>query len=106
MKSITITIKNELPELLEAVCEHPKCPEWLKHDIWDSFSNRNTSLSYKAAHWASVLDGLDGEELKDDRETGICQNPGCNNVIDVMGHCLECAERIVARFDSEAEVSQ
>ncbi len=106
MKNNTITIKNELPELLEAVCEHPKCPEWLKHDIWDSFSNRNSTMSYKAIHWASVLDNLDDHELKDDREPGICRRVGCNNVIDVMDHCLDCAEKIVARFDNKAEVAQ
>jgi hypothetical protein len=55
MKNNTITIKNELPELLEAVCEHPKCPEWLKHDIWDSFTEHHGAITYKADWWRAIL---------------------------------------------------
>ncbi|HEX8286785.1 MAG TPA: hypothetical protein VF556_02250 [Pyrinomonadaceae bacterium] len=63
MENSTITIKNELPELLEAVCNHADCPGWLQDVIWNGFNNRidATGLS---AHWFRYALG----ELKDSNE--------------------------------------
>jgi hypothetical protein len=57
--NITIKIKNELPELIEAVCLHKDCPEWLKDGIWDTFSEQNTALTFSATFWRAQLEGME-----------------------------------------------
>ncbi len=58
MKNNRITIKNELPELLEAICTHPDCPEWLQDAIWESFQNRTDLVIYTASWWRSQFDAM------------------------------------------------
>lgn len=54
--SKTITIKNELPELLATVCNHPDCPSWLSGEIWDSFNNRMLDFEYTANFFRYALE--------------------------------------------------
>lgn len=53
-----ITVKNELPELLEAVCNHPDCEDWLKDAIWDAVNNQNIYVTYEADYWRSQLNAM------------------------------------------------
>jgi hypothetical protein len=51
----TIRIKNELPELLEAVCTHEDCPDWLNEAIWDAVNDKNGKLSFSADYFRYAL---------------------------------------------------
>ncbi|MDQ3712213.1 MAG: hypothetical protein M3388_08355 [Acidobacteriota bacterium] len=53
-----IKIKNEVPELLEAVCIHKDCPEWLKEAIWEAFNNQNIKATFTADYWRGQFDGM------------------------------------------------
>ena len=55
-----IRVKNELPELLEAVCAHPDCRAWLKDAIWDAFSAQDLDVTFTAAYWRSSLEAING----------------------------------------------
>ncbi len=54
----TIKIKNELPELLEAICNHKDCPEWLTDAIWEAFNNQNIAVNYSATFWRAQFEGI------------------------------------------------
>jgi hypothetical protein len=54
----TIKIKNELPELLEAVCNHEDCPEWLTDAIWDAFNNQTMYCTYSADFWRAQFESI------------------------------------------------
>lgn len=54
----TIRVKNELPELLEAVWNHDDCPEWLAEAIWDAFSNRDMKMIGTANYWRSQFESM------------------------------------------------
>ena len=61
-----ITIKNKVPEILEALCENTDCPGWLKNDIWDSFNNVTSGdVSYKASFWRHILRSAPLEDRRD-----------------------------------------
>ncbi len=60
----TIRIKNELPELLEAVCTHNDCPEWLADTIWESFNNQGMSVTFSANFWRAQLESVIPEEAE------------------------------------------
>ncbi len=62
MKNSTIKIKNELPELLEAVCLHKDCPEWLRDDIWESFNNQSGRVTFAADWWRGQLASIPTEQ--------------------------------------------
>jgi hypothetical protein len=64
-KNSTIRVKNEMPELLEALCEHPDCPDWLKDGIWDVFNDQSITVSYKAAYWRSMLNDMVNQPRED-----------------------------------------
>jgi hypothetical protein len=51
----TIRIKNELPELLEAVCTHEDCPDWLSEAIWDAVNYKNGKMSYSVDYFRFAL---------------------------------------------------
>ncbi len=34
-----IKVKNTVPHLLSALCNHDDCPEWLKSKIWNTLSD-------------------------------------------------------------------
>jgi hypothetical protein len=57
-KNSTIKIKNKLPELLEAVCNHADCPEWLTDAIWDAFNNQHIAANYSATFWRAQLEAM------------------------------------------------
>lgn len=57
-KNTTIRIKNELPELLEAVCYHDDCPEWLRDAIWDAFNGQEMCISFSASWWRVQFESL------------------------------------------------
>ncbi len=54
----TIKIKNELPELLEAVCEHKDCPEWWKDGIWNLFNEQHTEVTFSADYWRAQFEAI------------------------------------------------
>jgi hypothetical protein len=58
-KNNMIRVKNELPELLEAVCHHEDCPDWLKDAIWDAFNEQNIGVSFTASWWRHMLESMD-----------------------------------------------
>jgi len=66
----TITINNELPELLEAVCSHDDCPSWLRNVIWDGFNDRIDGLSLTASYFRYAF-----EEVKDVADCRFCGQP-------------------------------
>ena len=49
-----IRVKNELPELLEAVCYHEDCPTWLKDAIWDAVNNQDQICIFTADYWRTI----------------------------------------------------
>jgi hypothetical protein len=57
-KNSTIKIKNKLPELLEAVCNHKDCPEWLQDGIWDLFGNQHHRVTFTANYWRSQFESM------------------------------------------------
>ena len=92
MEDNTITIKNELPELLEALCQHERCPDWLKNGFEDMFNRLGMRATWSATYWSSILemaetnDGFqtyysdDWEEEESDPERSTKQ-PAVENVI-------------------------
>lgn len=64
-----IRIKNELPELLEAVCRHDDCPNWLSDEIWNAFNNRMNGTADTAAFFRYALTEADDEDCP------ICDRP-------------------------------
>ncbi len=68
MKKInTVRIKNELPELLEAVINHPDCPDWLRESIWESI-NENSRVTFSADYIRLALASADASEPSQPRE--------------------------------------
>lgn len=65
-----IRIKNELPELLEALCNHDDCPRWLTDEIWDAFNNRNNSSPLSANYFRYLL-----EATSDAEDCEFCDRP-------------------------------
>ena len=53
-----IRVKNELPELLEAVCHHADCENWLKDGIWDLVNNQNLAVTFTADYWRAQLNAI------------------------------------------------
>lgn len=62
MKDNTIRIKNDLPHLLAAVCNHPECPDWLKDKIWDAVTAEATNVTYTLAHFQAAFEAIPNEE--------------------------------------------
>jgi hypothetical protein len=58
----TERIKNELPELLEAVCGHPDCPEWLYDGVWDLIGDKGGAVLYTANHFRAALEAVEVSE--------------------------------------------
>lgn len=52
----TIRIENTLPHLLEAIWNHPDCPDWLQNVIWDGVNDRCERTEMTATYWASQLE--------------------------------------------------
>ncbi len=44
-KQKIVRIKNELPELVEAICMHKDCPEWLYDGIWDLINDKGGMMA-------------------------------------------------------------
>ncbi len=61
-KQKTDTKKNELPELLEAICRHPDCPEWLYDGIWDLINDKGGAVLYTANHFRAALEAVEVSE--------------------------------------------
>jgi hypothetical protein len=61
-KQKTDRIENELPELLEAVCGHTDCPEWLYGGIWDLINDKGGAVLYTANHFRAVLEAAELSE--------------------------------------------
>ena len=53
-----IKVKNELPELLEAVCTHKDCPEWLKLGIWEAVNINPKSMFYLSIYWRGEFEAI------------------------------------------------
>lgn len=51
-----ITINNELPDLINAICQHPDCEDWLRDAIWDAFNNQNQGVVYSLSYWNAVVE--------------------------------------------------
>jgi hypothetical protein len=64
-------VSNEktLPELLEAVCTHTDCPQWLKHGIWDLFGEQSHTCQFTSEYWAMQFRAIReaNEEVPDDK---------------------------------------
>lgn len=69
MKRNMIRIKNELPELLEALCTHPDCPDFIQDAIWDAVSDRATSVTFSAAHWRAQFESIKAAARPDEEES-------------------------------------
>ena len=82
----TIKIKNELPELLEAVCNHKDCPEWLMDAIWDAINNQTMLCTYSADFWRAQFEAIPPKPRTDVavevREQ--CAKEGNSNVREFM----------------------
>ena len=61
-KQKTDRIKNELPELLEAICRHKDCPEWLYDGIWDLINDKGGAVLYTANHFRAALEAVEVSE--------------------------------------------
>jgi hypothetical protein len=73
-KQKTVRIKNELPELLEAICRHEDCPEWLYEGIWDLINDKGGAVLYTANHFRAALEGVGvSEQWEKERRLGIEQ---------------------------------
>lgn len=51
-------VKNNLPELLEAVCTHEDCPDWLSGMIWDKLNDRSQFDAYSASYFRHMLENI------------------------------------------------
>ncbi len=70
----TIRIKNELPELLEAVCGHTDCPEWLSDGIWDSINDKGGAVLYTANHFRAALESVKvSEQWEKERKSNVIE---------------------------------
>lgn len=45
-----LVIKNDVPNLLHALCNHQHCPEWLRGLIWDEMNERVESNAYSLGY--------------------------------------------------------
>ncbi len=50
-----IKVKNTVPHLLSAVCNHEDCPEWLKGKIWNTLTDNAHIPSDTAAFFKECL---------------------------------------------------
>jgi hypothetical protein len=64
MPAKTIKLKNELPELLEAVCNHPDWEDWLKDAVWDAVSDRDQGVTYSPNWWRACLGAIKEREVQ------------------------------------------
>jgi len=67
----TIKIKNALPELLETVCNHKDCPDWLKEGIWDLFVAQTGAVTFSADHWRDELASIALKEKREREEDAL-----------------------------------
>lgn len=99
-----IKVKNELPELLEALCNHDDCPDWLSDEIWDAFNDRNNSSPLSANYFRYLM-----EATADAKNCEYCERP-----IKPRRPHLECQKRLdtesqpkpTLRLVSKSEVIQ
>lgn len=67
-------INNELPELLEAVCNYKDCPEWLSTGIWDLINDKGGAVLYTANHFRAALESITvSQQWEKERRLGIEQ---------------------------------
>ena len=69
MKKNTTMIKNELPELLDAVFDHPDAPEFLKDAIFDAFNERGAPID--AQYWRYMLEATKQEPERQRRLVAV-----------------------------------
>ncbi len=73
-KQKTDGIKNALAELLEAVCGHTDCPEWLAVGIWDLINDKGGAVLYTANHFRAALESVTvSQQWAKERRLGIEQ---------------------------------
>ncbi len=60
-KNNTTRFKNELPELLEAVINHPDCPDWLRESIWECI-NDHSRITFSADYIRLALASAETDE--------------------------------------------
>jgi hypothetical protein len=58
------TVKNELPELLSAVCNHDDCPEWLKDAIWDTINDKTELDAFAPGYFREMLGNIAEREAE------------------------------------------
>jgi len=61
-------MSKSLPELLEDVCTHSDCPDFLKHAIFDSFGDQNLAVLYTKTWWEAQFEALDSHWQYDETE--------------------------------------
>jgi hypothetical protein len=61
-----------MPELLEAVCNHDDCPDWLQDVIWNGFNNRMNGSGISAGYFRFAL-GETGVKANSDPEENFPQ---------------------------------
>lgn len=62
----TIQVRNKLPFLLEAVCLHEECPDWLRNAIWDAVADQSQAVIYTATHWESQFESIHFHDNRSD----------------------------------------
>ncbi len=79
-KQKTGRIKNELPELLEAICGHQDCPEWLYDGIWDLVADKGGAVLYTAKHFRATLGAVEvSEQWAKERKLTKAENTEVEN---------------------------
>lgn len=73
-----IKVKNTLPDLLEAVCQHKDCPDWLSDGIWDLVNDQPSSTVFTSSYWQYAFDAI--EERRQRREEP--ETPKSSNVLN------------------------
>lgn len=63
-----ITIKNELPDLCAALCNHPECPDWLQNAVWDAINERNHTIVYSVEYFRYAFGAINADEQVLDSE--------------------------------------
>ena len=64
-KARMIRVKNDVPHLLEAVCCHPDCPDWIEDAIWNAFNNQVENTPLTATYWTAQMEAIEHSSKPD-----------------------------------------
>ena len=61
--------EKRVPDLLEELCSHSECPEWLRDGIWDlvndAANDGGRPIRFDAEHWRHEFEAIEDSPVLD-----------------------------------------